>query len=162
MPAYASATLDNAVVFALTVRRPGLTRKGSLDDISTDADKSRLHLTKQMIESTEFNAIAQWDRQLIQLVHSRTLPFPFKRGHGIHLLPVDLIEWVERTVAVFLPARQELIDAFITAWPDLVNEARQALGSQFRLQDYPSETALTGVLRPRPPDGRVARPRGAT
>ncbi|HUD74848.1 MAG TPA: hypothetical protein VMQ76_07235 [Terracidiphilus sp.] len=132
---------NNAVGFTATFRQWGNRRKADIDLIQSDADKSRLGLSKQLIQSDEYDAIKSYFGQLRQWLYSRTVPSFFKEG--FQLASLEAVEAIEarmrKAVAEDLPP---LVAALVKEYPAKVAMAELALGSQFRATDYPTATEL--------------------
>jgi len=120
-------------------------RRVNTDQIETDADKTMLHVSKAILDSERFEAIARIDRQTREYVKSRALPFPFKRG--MHLMPVGLIKEVEGQLEVFEQERQRCITLAMQEYPLLVEASRSRLKSLFNANDYPPTETLRQAYR---------------
>ena len=134
---------QNAVGFSATFKAWGNKRKANLDLIQTDADRKRLRLSKELIESDELDAIKSYFSELRQWIYSRTVPSFFKDGFQLaSLQSVEEIEERMRTaVSDDLPP---LIEALVREYPAKIALAELALGSQFRNSDYPAASELAG------------------
>lgn len=131
----------NAVGFTCTFRKWGASRKADISQVETDADKRRLSLTKKLIQSDEYDAITSLFGDLQQWIYTRTVPSFFKKGFQLaSLQAVEEIEARMRKAATEdLPP---LVAALQIAYPLKVEEARVALGGQFKATDYPTEDQL--------------------
>jgi hypothetical protein len=135
-----SPLAEQAVVLAFTLHRPGLVRKVNVDQITTDADKDLLRVSKHILESPEFKTIARHDEQTRDFIKSRALPFPFKQG--VYLLPLALLETVEQELSRCNRAREVLIDEALAVYPRLITQDRERLGSLFNADNYPERERL--------------------
>jgi len=131
----------NAVGFTCTFRKWGASRKADISQVETDADKRRLSLSKKLIQSDEYDTITTLFGELQQWVYSRTVPSFFKKGFQLaSLAAVEEIEARMRKAATEeLPP---LVAALQLAYPAKIEDARVALGGQFRATDYPTEDQL--------------------
>lgn len=142
MPRVKQTTLNSAVCVVCTLSKPGLRRQVSPDEINVDDPWAMLHISKDLVDSPEFKAIASWDRQLQVMVTKLTTPFPLKHPHGLRLLAVSLIDEMDTTIRVFLQQRQPLIQAFLQAYPRLIEESQEKLGPRFDPSQYPTTEQL--------------------
>lgn len=111
----------------------GNTRKVSTSQIETDADKDLLRVSKHLLDSSELKAIGRFDGEVRRFLYNICLPFEV----GIHLLPIAAIEEVEEKLRHFAAQRQELVKAFLAAYPALCHEAAKRLRGLYNPADYP-------------------------
>lgn len=111
----------------------GNTRKVSTSQIEADADKDLLRVSKHLLDSAELKAIGRFDGEVRRFLYNICLPFEV----GIHLLPVAAIEVVEEKLRHFANQRQELVKAFLAAYPALCHEAAKRLRGLYNPADYP-------------------------
>ena len=55
---------------------------------------------------------------------------------GVYLIPIALVEEVEAKLVSFAAKREQLVDAFVEAYPAQVQDAKQRLRSAFSANDY--------------------------
>ena len=141
-----NATVDlnrfkNAVGFTATFKVWGNTRKANMANVTTEADKRRLKLSKQLIEADEYDRIKSYMSELRQWIYGRTVPSFFKDGFQLcSLTAVETIESrMKKAIREDLPP---LVAALQLAYPNKVEEAKAALADQFKATDYPSEDDL--------------------
>ena len=114
----------------------GTTRKVDPDDtVQDDLDPELLRVSKKLLLSDELTAVRQLTGQIRRYLREKQLPSLF-RG-GVHLLPVGCVEEVDARLTAFRADRLALIDAFIAAYIDRIDEARTRLGRLFDADDYP-------------------------
>ena len=135
----------NSVMLHLAVGRLRTRRKLATSAIETDIDKSLLHISKDILESKELEAIQTHDNDLRTWIRARCLPSPFKKK-GVLILPVRLIEEVMDRIEQSQAARVPLIDAFISSYAQRKEDARPKLGSGFDERDYPPDDAVRGTF----------------
>ncbi len=130
-----------SLIFSLTIRMPGNSRKVSSEQFEVEADKKMVHASKDLLDSAELKAIGKLDRAFRTVVQNRCLSASFLRG-GFYLLPVRLIEEMETQVEKYRAAREALIAEFLTAYPEQREAAARRLGALYNELDYPSEEGL--------------------
>lgn len=115
------------------------------DDKKGTVDKSRFRLSKQLIQCDEYEAIKSAFGALTTWVYSRTVPSFFKRG--FQLASVGAVAEIEEELNAFASVRLPmLVQELANVYPDKVEEARAALGDQFRAADYPTAEELPGLF----------------
>jgi len=73
------------------------------------------------------------DGELRRYLYNMCLPFE----PGIHLLPIGLIETVDAKLHEFEAQREELVEAFLVAYPRVCQEAAGRLRTLYNPLDYP-------------------------
>lgn len=116
----------------------GNSRKVSNSAVEVDADKSLIKVSKTLLESKELDAIRKADGELRRYLYDICLPFDV----GIYLLPIKLIATVEDRLRAYQGKREELVDAFLAAYPSLCTVAEENLRSLYSARDYPSEAVV--------------------
>src|SRR2546425_7637984 len=111
----------------------GNTRKVSTAQIETDADKDLLRVSKQLVDSAELKAITRFDGEIRRFLYNICLPFEI----GIHLLPIAALETVEYRLRQFAEDRRQLVNAFLSAYPSLCQDAAKRLRGLYNPADYP-------------------------
>lgn len=139
-----SGIMDRAVCLSLEIHKPGNRRKVSSSQVETDADKSMINVSKLLLDSAEYKAISRHDGEVRQWLYSRALPGPFRAG--VYLIPHELVLDVDTHLREAGAAREELIDAFMLAYPSLESEAAAKLGSLYDPKDYPEESLLRAAF----------------
>lgn len=130
---------EKAVCLSLTLRRPGVRRKLRHEKVEVDGEaearQDLLHVGKDILDSEELKAVAQFDSETRAFITKRCLPSLFKGG--VYLLPVPLVDEVDETLRARIPERDALAEAFLAAYPRLVEKARTDLRSHFDEENYP-------------------------
>jgi hypothetical protein len=117
----------------------GNTRKVSTSQIEADADKDLLRVSKHLVDSAELKAIGRFDGEIRRFLYNICLPFEI----GIHLLPVTALETVEHRLRQFAEDREQLVGAFIAAYPSLCQDAAKRLRGLYNPADYPPVEDMT-------------------
>lgn len=136
----------NAAGLTTTSRLWGVRRKADLSKVDTaDTDKSRLALSKVLIQCDEYEAIKSAFGSLTAWIYSRTVPSFFKKG--FQLASVAAVPEIEEELNAFASVRLPvLVQDLASVYPAKVDEARAALGDQFRASDYPTAQELPGLF----------------
>lgn len=134
----------NACGFTLTLACWGNRRKADIAKIETDAQKSRLRLSKELIVAEEYEAIKTYFGALRQWVYGRTVPSFFKEG--FQLASLGAVSEIEDKMRVAQGELAALVEKLIGVYPGKVEEARAALNDQFSARDYPQAEDLRGMF----------------
>lgn len=126
---------DRAIILSLTMSCLGTRRKVSTTSIETDADKALLHVSKDILDSPELAAIHHLDGSIRKYLKTQGLPSPLK--HGCYLLPIDLIDAIEKRLGELFAERETAVGAFMTAYPAKIEDVQRRLGALFDSTDYP-------------------------
>src|SRR5712691_5263329 len=121
------------VCIKVRVSTMGNTRKVSTTQIEADADKDLLRVSKRLVDSAELNAITRFDGEIRRFLYNICLPFEI----GIHLLPITALETVECRLRQFAEDRRQLVDAFLSAYTSLCQDAAKRLRGLYNPADYP-------------------------
>jgi hypothetical protein len=111
----------------------GNTRKVSTSQIEADADKDLLRVSKHLVDSAQLKAIGRFDSEIRRYLYNICLPFEI----GIHLLPIVALEQVEQRLRQFSTDREQLVQAFLAAYPSLCLDAAKRLRGLYNPADYP-------------------------
>jgi hypothetical protein len=110
----------------------GNSRKVSSSQVEVDADKALIRVSKNLLDSLELQAIRSLDGDIRRYLYDTCLPFDV----GIHLLSLGLIEAVDDRLREFKAQRDELVEAFLLAYPRLCQEAAVRLRTLYNPTDY--------------------------
>jgi hypothetical protein len=124
---------QRTVCVKVRLGRLGNTRKVSNSQVEVDTDKSLIRVSKHLLDSKELRALANFDGEVRRYLYDTCLPFEA----GIHLCPFALLEQTEAKLRDFAARRQELVAAFLSAYPALCKEAGQRLRALYNPGDYP-------------------------
>jgi hypothetical protein len=112
----------------------GNTRRVSTSQIEADADKDLLRVSKHLVDSAELKAIGRFDGEIRRCLYNICLPFEI----GIHLLPIAALQHVEQRLRQFATDREQLVKAFLVAYPSLCQDAAKRLRGLYNPADYPT------------------------
>ncbi len=127
-----------ATTFFLRIRfgMVGNVKKVHGSILETDADKSMLSVSKTLMESSELEAIRKHDALLRKWLGNMCLPF--LDWPGVMVLPKGLVKSAQAKLTQHKTEREELVAAFVSAYPTLKQEAEKQLGSLYNPMEYPS------------------------
>lgn len=126
---------EKTVFLTVTLSRLGVRRKVSSSLVDTDADKSLLHVAKEILDSKELKEVQSVDTEIRTYLRTRCLPATFRRG--FYILPLALLKEVDGKLYELKSNREKLVDEFLEVYPTRVAEARVRLGGLFSNEDYP-------------------------
>jgi hypothetical protein len=136
---------EKAVCLALSLRKPGNSRKLSASLVEVDADKELISAQKTLLSSEHLKTIEHYDGEIRRYLYSHCLPSLFK--DGVYLVPLALIEEVEQKLNAFADNRQKLVAAFLEVYPALIEDAKTRLRAAFNPNDYPPAERLEKLFR---------------
>jgi hypothetical protein len=90
-------------------------------------------MSKHLVDSPELKAIGRFDGEIRRYLYNICLPFEI----GIHLLPIVALEQVEQRLRQFSTDREQLVQAFLAAYPSLCLDAAKRLRGLYNPADYP-------------------------
>jgi hypothetical protein len=130
-----SKTLDDkSVLLVVGFHRLGNTRKVSTGLIDVDADKSMLHVNKNLLDAREYDAIKRHDGKTRAWLTTRALPSMFKEG--VFRVPNTLIVEVDEYLTERVKERAVLVEAFRKSYVKRVTEALARLNGLANVNDY--------------------------
>ena len=132
---------DKAVGFNLKISTYGNRRKVDSNKVKTDADRRRINVSKQLLQSSELDLIKKYDGEFKGWLKKRALPSMFRAG--IWLIPLDLVPEVDARFESYKAIRASLVLAFVQVYEDCVEKARKDLGSLFNEADYPDSSSMS-------------------
>jgi hypothetical protein len=124
---------QKTVCIKVRIQRLGNTRKVSTSQVEVDTDKSLIRVSKLLLSSQELRQITNFDAEVRRYLYNTCVPFEV----GIRLCPFALLEQLEGRLRKFAEERQTLVEAFLTAYPALCQEAATRLRTLHNPQDYP-------------------------
>ena len=123
---------EQAVFVAVRFERFGNSRRVASSQVEVDADKTRISVTKRLLDSQELQEVTRLDHKVIGYLDSKCLPYE----RGLHVLPLGLLKRVDEDLRAFEAERNGYIDAFVAEYPKLLEAAREPLGGLFNERDY--------------------------
>jgi len=125
---------DKSVLLVVGFHRLGNTRKVSTSQIDVDADKSMLHVNKNLLDAREYDAIKTHDGKTRAWLATRALPSLFKEG--VFRVPNTLVVEVDDYMKERATERRALVEKFRKAYTERVAEAVTRLNGLANINDY--------------------------
>jgi hypothetical protein len=125
---------DKSVLLMVGFHRLGNTRKVNTGLIEVDADKTMLHVNKNLLDAREYDAIKTHDGKTRAWLTTRALPSMFKEG--VFRVPNALVVEVDEYLTARAEERKELVEAFRQAYVKRVTEALTRLNGLANANDY--------------------------
>lgn len=117
---------DRSVLLQLEVRTLGNRASVSSDVAETDADKESLTVSKELLDSPELRGVRSSEHRARTWLRNVSLPSLF-RG-GFYLVPIAQIAALDdELVQEREPEWRAAVEEFVTAYPRLVDEAKERL-----------------------------------
>jgi hypothetical protein len=140
--AIANRTLCLVYSFGL----PGNSKKLKESQFSAlDADKKMIHANKVLLDSKELKAIANADGELRTFLDTYCLPHP---NRAVKIVPYEKVVEIADVCDRYQERREnELIPAFIDAYPRLCEQAEKRLGKVYNPADYPDKKYMLSKFR---------------
>lgn len=133
--------LKNAILFSLTRRCWNNRAIGNMDNVTSEAEKSKLSITKTLIESEELNSIRKYLSTIYNWCLDRSM-FSCLRP-GVYFVHRNLVTEFEKQLAESNRIiRNELVPKLAEVYPSKVIAAQVALKNQFNSGDYPDVSQL--------------------
>lgn len=132
--------LDQSLRLVIRFSRFGNRRKAGMGAVTVNAEKGLLALSKKLLASKEYAAIVAHDLDTKRWLQSVSLPFPSENGS--YLIPLPMVTPVNDELTARQAKREELIDAFVTVYPDQAAAMEAELRDLYNAGDYPSVAVL--------------------
>lgn len=133
----AESALQRAVVLSVSFGKPGVRRKVNNSEIEIDADKSLIHVSKEILSCDEYKAVGKLDGVLTKTLREKCLPANKFFRRGFHLVSPEMLQEIDEEVIRFKYSRQLLIDEFMGVYPQKVEQDKMRLRGTFDPDDYP-------------------------
>ena len=116
--------------------------EGNIDDIKArkHVDRKMISVSKKLIDCREYRAISTLDGKVKAYVKSRCTSSLVR--NGIFLLPLALINEVDKKMEEFKTKRVELVEEYGSVYSKRVAEALERLGPEGDPSDYPAWEAI--------------------
>lgn len=134
---HAQRVARETVCLEVTLGTLGTRRKVSSNAVETDADRTMVHVGKDIIDSPQLAEIKKLDAGIRQQLRRWAVPASMLKG-GHYLLPVGLVETADAWLRDEYAKRTALVADFCDAYPALAEAAADRLGSLYNPADYPA------------------------
>lgn len=124
------------ICLALTRGRFGNKRRASMSNVTVDADKSLLSLSKILLDSPELQDIQKLDSSVQSYL--RTVAFKSMFKGGVYLIPVSMVQTIIEALEAFAVRREALVDVAVSMYPTRIAETKARLAIVGSFADYPS------------------------
>lgn len=131
---------ERTIILSIKLAKPGNRKKVSSTAVEVDADRSLVHVGKDLIDAEEYRDISRLDTEVRNWLKNRAFPSSFREG--MYLLPIAMVEEVDRKLEQLKERRADLIETFLSIYPFRVSQAKDRLRSLFNPQDYPETPKL--------------------
>lgn len=125
----------STVLLSVTLRRFEVSRKVSTDEVAVSADKKLIKVHKTILESPELQSIKKLDSDLRNWLRRWTIPSVLK--NGVYMLPIGLLDMVDKKLLDFVNSRASLVEAFKGAYETRKAETQIKLNALFDASQYP-------------------------
>ena len=131
---------DRAVLLSLTIKTLGTKRKVQSSEVEVEADKSYIHVSKDILKSELLEDIKKFDGRIRTWLAERSLPSLFRSG--MYLWPLGLVVEADDYLRQRQEIRQPMIDRFCDAYVALKADAQVRLGALYNPREYPAVEAV--------------------
>lgn len=150
-PALAEKIARETCILEIHRHEPGFEKKIDSDTILNSAgdpgiakiDRKSLSAYKFLITRKEIKDLQRHRTKFFDRLKEMSLPGGMLTlGNGQYLIPVSRITEVRGEIDTYLSERASLLDEFEARYPEIIELARERLGSLFDATDYPAFPAL--------------------
>lgn len=139
MPEIKSTDLfEKAVIISVNFSRPGNRKKVPSGVIQADADLEMLHVSKDLLDAPEYEAVESLDRECASWLETRCVQ-PSPMGRGTRLLPFELVEETDTKLEEFRRRREKLIKKVGEKYQERVEESKAKLRGLWDPTQYPPQ-----------------------
>jgi hypothetical protein len=135
-----SSIFDKTYCLIVSFHAPGPHRHADMSEITTDADKKELSLSKRIFDSETYQANRRVRTATKAWLEKRAVPSPLR--NGTYLIPVTLMDSVNEKLDEAIVEYKATAEAFVLEYPSLIEQWKEKLGKQFKAADYPSQNKI--------------------
>ena len=128
-----------ALLFSL--HQWGARAKADKSEMTSDADKNLLDVSKRLLVSKEFKAVGDYLLDTKRYVLGWSVPSFFR--DGCYLFRLSRVQAVEDELTMRRDMLRGLINTLLDVYPSQIDSMAARLGAQFRRADYPSTDELS-------------------
>jgi len=133
--------LEKAVLMRLAFNKAGNARKMNKADVKTECDETRYKAQKVLFTSDEYAAIATHDGETLSQVMTRAIPCNVGL-RGVCLLPLAMVEEVDKYLIDRKAKRAELVAAFLAVYDLEADRAVAEMRGTYNPADYPDKADI--------------------
>jgi len=126
---------EQTVCLDLHIGSLGNRRKVAAGQIQTDADRTMVHTSIDLLDSPELQALHRHATRFLTWLDAQRTPAPLRRP-GLWLLRTPRVPAVEESLQTFITERRSYVSAVIALYPQRVAEACARLGSLYDAGHY--------------------------
>lgn len=130
--------MNNVYCVSVNLRRLGIRKRVSSDStsIQTDTDRDMLHVSKDVLQCPEYEAILSLDGKIRSTLRKKTAGNSYLRD-GIYLVNSAMLDDLTSWLTGLNGERSGLVDRFLAAYERAKAEAESRLGKLYDATDYP-------------------------
>ena len=132
---------QTSIMLTLQLAKAGNRKRVSSNRVEVDADKDAISVSKELLDSPQYEDIRSFDGMIRKWVYVRALPAVGLRT-GTYRIPIALLEEVDTKLGEFDAERAALVDKFCNVYQDQVAEAQDRLRELYDERDYPPVGAV--------------------
>lgn len=141
-----------AVCLSLKLGMLRTRRRISTAQITTDADPTMVHVSKDILESDELKSVNRHHGDVQRYLRSRCLPSPFRSG--VYLVKLALISEVLEQLEAYKRENEILVQRFMAFYQiihdqrnDEKSQFREKLGTLYNADDYPEPKRVAQAFK---------------
>ena len=119
--------IEKTLAILVEFRRLGVRRRVDPQDVETDADRALLHISKDIVECEELNAIGQHDNRTRLIL--KTYTSPSKMKSGIYITKTSSAAFLYDVLTQRFAEREGLCQQFYDVYQAAADATRARLGS---------------------------------
>lgn len=135
---------ERTICLVLSCTRWGVSKKARMDNVTVDADKTLLHMSKRLIKSEKYAALSTEATRIRDYLRATALPSATFKS-SVFLVPVEMVPMVNEELEKSHTKFNELVEAFVAEYQgdpangvkSLPEQISEELRSQFNAMDYP-------------------------
>lgn len=139
-----SELLKNTVVLSWGMHAWGNRRKADISKIQTESDKSRLNVTKRLIDSPEWDAIIRYNNSVKGWINMYSVPSFFR--DALALVKIDYIDDIEKYLKDAQKKQKALVEELLEMYPEQKEKAKNSLNNLYCEADYPTAAELRAAF----------------
>ena len=132
---------QTSIMLTLQLTKAGNRKRVSSNRVEVDADKDAISVSKELLDSPQYEDIRSFDGMVRRWLYVRALPAVGLRT-GTYRIPIVLLEEVDEKLGAYDAERAALVDRFCNVYQDQVDAAQDRLRELYDTRDYPPVDAV--------------------